>query len=86
MIRDADPQRLRSIMGRNIRFRRIELDISQEELAQAMGTSASNLSGIERGRRNTTVDQVEKIAKALKIDPSELLVDRKIATRISTDD
>jgi transcriptional regulator with XRE-family HTH domain len=86
MIRNADPQRLRSIMGRNIRFRRIELDISQEELAQAMGTSSSNLSGIERGRRNTTVDQVEKIAKALKIDPSELLVDRKVAMRISTDD
>ncbi len=72
ILREAQPT-LRSTIGRNMRIRRAELDISQEELAVRIKTSASNVSGIERGRRNTTVDVIEKIAAALDMEPAELL-------------
>lgn len=60
-------------LGQVIRARRIELDLSQESLAHLAGIDRSHMGKIERGERNVTLLNVERIADALKVAPSVLL-------------
>jgi transcriptional regulator with XRE-family HTH domain len=46
---------------------RATLDISQEELAQRMGTSHSAVSRIESGRHRTSVETLRRLAHALDL-------------------
>lgn len=50
--------------------------LSQEAFADKIGFHRTYISAIERGKRNVSLDNVDKIAKALRIDPVELLKDR----------
>lgn len=59
--------------GRAIREIRHELGISQEELALRADIQRSYLGGIERGERNPSLTNIVKIARTLKVAPSEIL-------------
>lgn len=59
----ADPE-LRAI-GQAVRRRRLELDMSQEELADAAGLHRNYVGGIERGERNVGVKAIVALARAL---------------------
>ncbi|WP_458413568.1 helix-turn-helix domain-containing protein [Schinkia sp. CFF1] len=60
--------------GKKIRDLRIERGISLTELSKLSGVSKSYLSFIERGKQtNPSIDVIEKIAKALKIDLQSLI-------------
>ncbi|ALC58371.1 helix-turn-helix domain-containing protein [Burkholderia pseudomallei] len=61
-------------VGRSIRARRLELDISQEALANIANIDRSHMGKIERGERNVTLLNLVKIARALSCRPSDLLV------------
>lgn len=57
-----------------IRARRIELEMTQEELAKKVGyTSRAAINKIETGQRNIKQDMVEKLAHALKTTPAYLM-------------
>lgn len=71
-----DPHALRKLLALNIRLRRVELDITQEELALRADLSQAYLSGIERSKRNPSIDTVQSIATALGIPAYELLKPR----------
>ncbi|MCA8323798.1 helix-turn-helix domain-containing protein [Burkholderia cepacia] len=60
-------------VGRSIRARRLELDVSQETLAHIAGIDRSHMGKIERGERNVTLLNLVKIARALSCRPSDLL-------------
>ena len=60
-------------LGKKIKEIRIKCGYSQEELASLAKLHRTYISDIERGGRNVSVENIEKIAMALKIDPSELL-------------
>lgn len=47
--------------------------ISQEELAAKLAMHKNYIGMIERGERNPTIRTLYKIAKALKVNSSELL-------------
>ena len=47
--------------------------MTQVELARALGTHQASLSQVERGIRGLTVQQVVKIARALRVSPDRLL-------------
>ena len=47
--------------------------MTQEQLAEAAGLSASFLGHIERGTRVASVDTLEKLAAALEVTPNDLL-------------
>ena len=54
-------------VARMVIGRRIELAITQEELAERMGTSSSTISRIESGQHVTSVRTLERLADALEV-------------------
>jgi len=67
---------LRQLLAANIRRRRNELELSQEELAHKAKLHRTYVGMVERCERNLSVDNIEKIAKALEVAPSRLLSER----------
>lgn len=64
---------LRQALADNLRRTRRELGMSQEDLADAAGIDRTYVSALERCRYAATVDVIERLAEALKIDPLALL-------------
>lgn len=63
---------LRKGFGNRIRALRKVLDISQEELGFRTGLDRTYISGIERGERNPSLDNIGKLSKELKVPLQEL--------------
>lgn len=57
----------------NIRALRSDRDVTLEQLAERSGLSVSYLHRLERGERNLSVKNIDKIAGALGVDRSELI-------------
>lgn len=47
--------------------------MSQEQVAEASGVHATEVSRIEAGKRDPRVSTVERLAAAVKVKPGELL-------------
>ncbi len=58
--------------GKNLRLIRKSKGISMEKLANLSDFEYSQISRIELGQINTSIDTVFKLAKALEIDVKEL--------------
>lgn len=59
--------------GDKLRQIRNEKGFSQEKLAFKCGLHRTYISDIERGARNVSLINIEKIAKALSVTPKSLL-------------
>ena len=59
-------------LGMRIRFLRKRLGWSQEDLALEANVNKNYICDLENGRRNPSLDILERIAKALNITLSEL--------------
>lgn len=60
--------------GTKIKTRRIELNMTQDELAKAAGyTSRSSINKIELGLVDLPQSKISQIAKALKVSPTFLV-------------
>ena len=59
--------------GTKVREIRKSLDWSQEQLAAACKLNRTYVGGIERGERNISLINIEKISIALNVNPKELL-------------
>ncbi|WP_456854387.1 helix-turn-helix domain-containing protein [Bradyrhizobium sp. USDA 4501] len=70
-------QRLRTVLGRNVRKLRLSLRMTQAELAERAESRRALISDIERGEANPTLDSVLRIAMALSVEASELLKARR---------
>ncbi|HKZ41762.1 MAG TPA: helix-turn-helix transcriptional regulator, partial [Candidatus Hodarchaeales archaeon] len=62
-------------IGENVRSYRKKLGVSQEELGDMAGLDRTYVGGVERGERNISALNIEKLAKALKIKPEKLLME-----------
>ena len=65
----------RLVFAENMRARRLELGLSQEELADGSALHRTYIGSVERGERNVSIDNMERIAKALDAALSEMLTD-----------
>lgn len=62
-----------AIFAANVRRRRLELDLSQEGLAERAGVHRTYVGMLERGEKNVTIYNIERIAQALGVEPHRLL-------------
>jgi transcriptional regulator with XRE-family HTH domain len=60
-------------LAANLRATRKERGISQEELAAIAGLHRTYVGAIERGERNVSIDNIERLALALRLDVVDLL-------------
>lgn len=58
--------------GKKVREERIRQGLSQEQLASKASVHRTYIGMIERAEKNITLENIEKIAKALKISISKL--------------
>jgi transcriptional regulator with XRE-family HTH domain len=58
--------------GRNVRSRREAKDLTQEKLAELAELDRTFISDVERGGRNLSLLNMQRIAKALRTSVSEL--------------
>jgi transcriptional regulator with XRE-family HTH domain len=67
------PRNPKEILAKNLRRIRNEAGLSQEELAYRAGLHRTYISSIERGQRNVSLENIFAIAKALKVEPADLV-------------
>lgn len=63
---------LRLRLARNVKTRRGVNSWSQEALAEAAGLSQVYISNVETGKKAASVDVIERLAKAFRVDAREL--------------
>ena len=61
------------IFAKNVRKFRIDMGLSQEELAKIAGIHRTYIGSIERSERNVSLINIEKISKALGKNPRDLI-------------
>ena len=61
--------------GQRVRSQRLKLGISQEELASRADVHRTYIGMIERAEKNITLENIEKICKALGLTVSEFFKD-----------
>lgn len=62
-----------SYFGQSVRRHRLALDLSQEALAERADLHRTYVADIERGVRNVSLKNIEKLARALGLTVSDLL-------------
>jgi transcriptional regulator with XRE-family HTH domain len=63
--------------GKRVKELRLYKAISQEKLAELADLDRTYIPGIEAGKRNVSLEVIEKIAKAFSMSVTELLNDLK---------
>lgn len=58
----------KKILGEQIRARRQDLGMTQMQLSVAAGINRVNISNIERGSYNVSIDIIGRIAEALRCE------------------
>lgn len=66
--------KLVAIFAANVRVRRAELGYSQEALAELAGVHRTYVGMLERGEKNVTIYNIERLAQALRTSPASLLI------------
>jgi len=66
-------------LGGRLRALRLERGMTQDELARTIGTHFTSISAVERGVRGLSVQQIVKLATALKVSPDDFLHPKKTA-------
>lgn len=62
-----------NLFATNLRLLRRQAGLSQEELAHRAGLHRTYVGSIERGERNVSLKNIERLARALNVDPTVLL-------------
>ena len=63
---------IKKLLGKRIKEIRISKKLTQEQLSELTDIGTTSISKIESGIYHPTDDNLEKIAKALKIEPYKL--------------
>jgi transcriptional regulator with XRE-family HTH domain len=64
---------IRRIFAVNLRRERKKCGLSQEALADIAGLHRTYVGSVERGERNVSIDNVDRLARALGLEPADLL-------------
>lgn len=67
------PKPLRLVFAANLRRLREQAGISQEALADIAGLHRTYVGSVERGERNLSIDNIDRLAHALRLSPAALM-------------
>lgn len=70
---DQPKRDIRKRFGIAVRTSRENLQISQEDFADLAGLHRTYISDLERGKRNISLRNIERLAMALNLSISELM-------------
>ena len=65
-------RKARKILANNIVYYRLEKGWSQEDFADALGTTPTYVSNLENAKRNTRIDYIDLIADTLGVAVNKL--------------
>jgi len=65
----------RQVLARKLKDHRMQKGISQEKLAELASLHRTYVGSVERGERNISLDNIERLAGALDIEIKDLLID-----------
>lgn len=68
---------LAKVFAANVREQRLNLALSQEQLAERARVHRTYIGMIERSEKNVTIYNIERISKALNLSPAKLLTAKK---------
>jgi len=68
-----DNDEVLNTFGKKVQEQRLKQGLSQEKLAEISGLDRTYISSMERGRRNVSLLNIVKVARALSIPPSDFL-------------
>ena len=68
------PGLLRSTVATNVRRYRLARGLSQQDFAHEIEMDRTYYGGVERGERNVSIDNIERIATGLGVSPHLLLL------------
>jgi transcriptional regulator with XRE-family HTH domain len=63
--------------GQRLRAVREKAGVSQEKLAEMAGLHRTYVSSVERGKRNISIQNIERLAKALGTTMAQLMPDAR---------
>lgn len=72
MICDMKTTKVQQKLGQAIQNKRLELKMSQEQLADLAGLHRTYIGSVERGERNISLKNIVLIAKAVKLKVKDL--------------
>lgn len=64
----------RRVFAHNLRLTRLQKGLTQEQLAELSGLHRTYVGSVERGERNISIDNMERLARALGATLHELLM------------
>lgn len=67
---------VRRAFGKKVRTLRLQRGLTQEALAELASLHRNYVGSVERGERNVSLDNINALAVALGVTPSDLLVER----------
>ena len=69
----AERPELRAVLATNVRRLRLAVGLSQEAFGEACGLDRTYISAVERRIWNVSLDNIVKLAKALRVEPWQLI-------------
>lgn len=72
-LHDYNVSTLIDVFAKNLRALREKQNFSQEELADRAHLHRTYVGSVERGERNVSIRNIEKLAVALGVEPADLL-------------
>ena len=69
------PEKLSEIVKANVRARRLELDLTQQQVADRLGCKQAVIAQIERGASGISMEMLAKLSDVLNTTPATLVTE-----------